>query len=607
MGKSLFLKFSLVKASRTINRTILNCSLKNVKKFLLDERILVCSASVCLFAYLTNFKILDYSNTSWVSWSDHGHQYYAWEYFRRAEFLQWPITRNPQYAIGFENLIGFPTGFATMALSFKLFLFWTKTPIQYFGYGIFILFVLQGQMALRLLRNFNLSRSSRAFGSVIFLLSPLFLHRFAFGTTLAMIAASHFLILWAFDNYYRTNSGFISWIWVLVISAIIEPYILAMNLAIYFAWYFNELYKTQAHQIHYLRFKKSIRFIVVCIVPISFLYLLGSIGFTSTRSKFGFGFFRSDLMSVVNSALTFPDMGLAPIRWSEILPSKDLPTGLAEGFGYIGIVSILGLFIFLFRIITGNYSSGFLKSVKRKHLLLLLAVSIMAVHGSSGVFSFGGSELFQVNYPSILEPVNQSFRATGRFIWPLAYLLTLFSIIILTSAFEKVSRKRRVLIIFTLIVLQIVDQRSGFEAVRMQFTEPEYVRSTISSHRLTSSDWENVAGSAPHLQVLLPLSNSPIWEDVLGLAFRADSTTNAGILARVEESQVRNDVLATIRELRKPVLNCDRVYLIPLDEVSRARLKVLYSRLDLDSFLRKQQFFEGRKLQIIDNVQVIGC
>ena len=565
------------------------------------------TASVFLFGYLTDFKILDYSNTSWVSWSDHGHQYYAWEYFRRAEFLQWPITRNPQYAIGFENLIGFPTGFATMALMFKVLLFWTKAPFQYFGYGIFLLFVLQGQTALRLLKNFNLSRSSQVFGSVIFLLSPLFLHRFAFGTTLAMVAASHFLILWAFDNYYRTNSGFVSWSGVLALSAIIEPYILAINVIICFIWFLNKSFKTQTRRIHYPRLNQSFRFIVVCIVPGLFLYSLGAIGSTSARSKFGFGFFRSDLMSVVNSALNFPDIGLAPIRWSEILPNKDLPTGLAEGFGFIGIIPILGLFLYLCRIVTGNYSPGFLKSGHRNHFVLLLAVSIMAVHGSAGVFSFGGSELFQINYPSIFEPINQSFRATGRFIWPLAYFLTLFSIIILTRALEKVSRKREMLIVLVLIVLQFVDQRSGFEVVRKQFTEPEYVRSTVSPRHLTSTEWENVAGSALHLQVLLPLSNSPIWEDVLGLAFRAGSTTNAGVLARVEEIQVRNNVLATIRELRKPVLNCDRVFLIPLDDVSRARLKVLYSRFDLDGFLRQQQLIQGRKLQIIDNVKVIGC
>jgi hypothetical protein len=105
----------------------------------------------------------------------------------------------------------------------------------------------------------------------------------------------------------------------------------------------------------------------------------------------------------------------------------------------------------------------------------------------------------------------------------------------------------------------------------------------------------------------LPLSNSPIWEDVLALAFRSKATTNAGALARVDEKQVRDHVVATIREIRNPILQCDRIYLVPLDEVSRARLRVLYSRFDLDNFLREQRMVEGRNLRLLDNVQIISC
>jgi hypothetical protein len=158
-----------------------------------------------------------------------------------------------------------------------------------------------------------------------------------------------------------------------------------------------------------------------------------------------------------------------------------------------------------------------------------------------------------------------------------------------------------------LVVLQVGDQKSGFDALRMQFTEPEYVRSTVLSNRLISPEWVGVATGAVHIQVVLPLSNSPIWEDVLALAFRSKATTNAGVLARVSEKQVRDSVVATIREMRRPVLRCDRVYLVPLDEVSRSRLRVLYSRFDLDNFLREQRMIEGRNLQLLDNVQIISC
>ena len=560
-----------------------------------------------LFGYLTSFTILDPSNFSWLSWSDHGNQFYAWESFRHADLLQWPITRNPQYAIGFENVIGFPTGFATMALIAKPFLFWSETPIQYFGIGILLLFVLQGQMALRLLKNFSLSRSSQLFGSVVFLLSPLFLHRFSFGTTLAMVAASHFLILFAFDTYFRNDSGFRLWTCVLVLSAIVEPYILPMNMTIFFFWSINELFEIRPNQTSHFRQKQLIKFIATCIVPFIFLYVLGAIGFVSVKSKFGFGFFRSDLMAVINSSLNFPDIGIETTRWSEILPSRELQTGSAEGFGYVGIVSLLGLCIFLCQIVFRRWSSTRFISVKRKHWLLLLAVLLMALHASAGIFSFGGSTLFQVDYPSNLDSVNQSFRATGRFVWPLAYFLTLLAVIVLTTTIQKIPQKTRILVLLCLVILQVGDQKSGFDVLRMQFTEPEYVRSTVLSNRLISPEWESVAVGAAHIQLLLPLSNSPIWEDVLALALRSKATTNAGALARVDEKQVRDHVVATIREIRNPILQCDRIYLVPLDEVSRARLRVLYSRFDLDRFLWEQRMVEGRNLRMLDNVQIISC
>jgi hypothetical protein len=577
------------------------------KKTGLTERLLIFASSVGLFGYLTSFTILDPSNFSWLSWSDHGHQFYAWESFRHADLLQWPITRNPQYAIGFENFIGFPTGFATMALIAKPFLFWSKTPIQYFGIGILLLFVLQGQMALRLLKNFNLSRSSQLFGSVVFLLSPLFLHRFSFGTTLAMVATSHFLILFAFDTYFRNDSGFLSWTGVLVLSAIIEPYILAMNLTIFFFWSINGLFESQLNQTSQFRLKRLIKFIATCIVPFIFLYVLGAIGFVSTRSQFGFGLFRADLMAVLNSSLNFPDIGTDPIRWSDILPSRDLQVGLAEGFGYVGVISLLGLSMFFGQIVFGRRSLALFESIKRKHWFLLLAVLLMAVHASAGIFSFGGSTLFQLDYPSKLDSVNQSFRATGRFVWPLAYFLTLFAVIVLTATIQKIPKKTRFLVFLCLVVLQVGDQKSGFDALRMQFTEPENVRSTVLSNRLISPEWEGVTAGAAHIQVVLPLSNSPIWEDVLALAFRSKATTNAGVLARVNEKQVRDHVVATIREMRRPILQCDRVYFVPLDEVSRSRLRVLYSRFDLNNFLREQRMIEGRNLRLLDNVQIISC
>lgn len=67
-------------------------------------------------------------------------------------------------------------------------------------------------------------------------------------------------------------------------------------------------------------------------------------------------------------------------------------------------------------------------------MVLLIVVGLAAIYALSSTMYAGSQVVFSYAVPSILEPVTRIFRSSGRFIWPLTYVMTVGPAFLLMQA-----------------------------------------------------------------------------------------------------------------------------------------------------------------------------
>src|SRR5690606_1831671 len=118
----------------------------------------------------------------------------------------------------------------------------------------------------------------------------------------------------------------------------------------------------------------------------------------------GYGSFRMDLLAYV-----WP-------HGSALLPTPVISDAQSafEGYNYLGAGGIIAIVLGLFSIRRDDLIA--LKS----HAVLILVVAGMTLFAITNAISFGGRILFHPSLPVEIFPFS-TFRASGRFGWPLGY------------------------------------------------------------------------------------------------------------------------------------------------------------------------------------------
>jgi hypothetical protein len=216
--------------------------------------------------------------------------------------------------------------------------------------------------------------------------------------------------------------------------------------------------------------------------------------------------------------------------WSRVLPDIAGTPGSPEGFAYLGLAGLLITPFSLVGIWMVAKKSPSALGLAALFSLLLLSLAL------SPTVAFASREIFSYEVPELLDPIYSTFRASGRFIWPIAYIVLLLGL----YGLDHLQPLRAIpqLILPLMILIQLIDGNAATSDTRERFVENSYRQA------LQDPLWNVLGAKYKHLVVIPPLNNDPNWIDFALFADKWNMSTNSAYIARVD-----HDKMFTLGEL----------------------------------------------------------
>jgi hypothetical protein len=151
----------------------------------------------------------------------------------------------------------------------------------------------------------------------------------------------------------------------------------------------------------------------------------------------------------------------------------------------------------------------------------------------SNKVSIANHELFSYPIPPVLSPIFDTLRSSGRFTWPLVYVLLLEGLLGLYVTLQsRISKNGLVAVFAALLLLQFFDMRSASSEIRERFTDSGFTASLIDPK------WNELATKYDHLVAVPPLNNDPGWFELALLADTWNMTSNTAYYGRIDENRL---------------------------------------------------------------------
>ena len=364
--------------------------------------------------------------------------------------------------LAFDSL-NFPHGTRTTfvdavplyALLLKLLIPASWAPFNPYGMWVAICFVLQAVGAWWIVRELGVRSWAFLLSLAIMLMTaPALLSRI--GHTSLM---SHWLVLFAIALYLRgarlgkpNTSG---WCVLLVSAFYINIYLFTMAGAIYAAATVFSLQKQNL--LSGARPSSVLRALLVAALPAA--ALLATLPLTllplapgGVTSEWGFGYYSMNLLS--------PLMGGSLIRLT-----VPVGPGQYEGFNYLG----LGLVAAVVLVFRDAASRARLAQMLRMHAALAWLMLFFVVYAISSQVHLAGIQIATIAYPEFVAAITSQFRASGRFFWPVGYLLL---IAVWWLLYQQRGKKRFVLVAAMLTTLQCADLTGVYGTLQSTLARP---------------------------------------------------------------------------------------------------------------------------------------
>ncbi|WP_164007707.1 DUF6311 domain-containing protein [Pyxidicoccus trucidator] len=277
----------------------------------------------------------------------------------------------------------------------------------------------------------------------------------------------------------------------------------------------------------------------------------GYFGMTGPLGAVGFGDFSADLATFLNP------FGYRDINWSRFLPNLRRASGQYEGFGYLGVGGLFALGAAL--VLAGLRARDVRRLWRRWGPVAVVALGL-AFFALSWRITWMGEQVADVSalYRPGLRWV-EAFRASGRFVWPLYYLVLLGSSLALLRLPKPASAPVLLALALTLQVLD-VDLGGGRQAHEGGRWHPR-----------PSDALREAARGRKHLVLYPPQSHDGSGRgcragptDFHRWAYRAyllGLTFNSGYVARLDDSRAQAYCLGLDADVQAGRLDPEIVYL----------------------------------------------
>ena len=184
--------------------------------------------------------------------------------------------------------------------------------------------------------------------------------------------------------------------------------------------------------------------------------------------------------------------------------------------------------------------------IRDRVYLIVFAVFVFLVLAISPVISFNNRVLLQIHWPWLVEKALGVFRSSGRFAWPVLYMLYIGAIYWITKANKK--RVAAFLLTFCLC-FQLVDLK-GFAQRRRN----EIYAGYQCESPLRAALWDDLAGTYKHMVYLTP--DYPQLTHNVGYAlsyYALDNgmDMNAANVARVPQADLEEEVARQVAQIEQ--------------------------------------------------------
>jgi len=506
-----------------------------------------------------NFK---FTNIGWISSYDMLSHQVAWQFFYN-DIWHFPLGKNPNYGMDMGSSIVFTEAVPLLSIIFKVFKNFLPNNFQFFSFWIFLCFFFQLLFSYLIIYHYTQNKKYSTISSFIFLLAPVLLYRIPIHIALVgqwIILASFFA-----ETIKKEKIRFYYWISILVVSSLIHFYFTLMLSLIYAIFVLDR----------FLINKKFLKSLKEIFIPFTFLlfvmYLSGYFEIPLTDSLgYGYGHYKANVLSFFNPATTIG----ANFSWSNFLPSIPIAGGEHEGFSYLGLGGIIFLILLFFFFIRREPLLNFKKN--RPYYLIVIIFFIIAI---SNTINFGSFVLLDISLPNFLYAPLSIARASGRFVWPIYYLIFIAGLVLIYKKIE--TKKNALLFLIIILFIQIIDISSGLK---------NYVNSKIfqgyEKFILNDPIWNLISKDFQIIRITY-IKNSPnILPQIAGILlngnFKKTDIFSLGRYNRNKASIYRNK---TYEHFRNNQLDKNTIFIVN-DKNHLRHLKFLFEESNNGFFFR---------------------
>jgi hypothetical protein len=431
------------------------------------------------FVHVFGFAILDFTYTDWLmnAEEDTPQHYLGWKLFRNSEWY-FPVGLMDNIVYPFKESVMYTDSIPLFAILFKILSPILPNEFQYFGLFGILVYILQAGIAGLVIKKLCKNTLYSIIGSGFFVLSTVMMWRMYYHTALS----AHFIILlciyvWISKEKINTlKKNIMIWSGLLCLSALIHFYFVPMVI-IFMLFYLLD---------DFLQIKKVasplIILLVVSILLFATVFILGAFYSHAYPTAQGLGIYSTNLNSLFN-----------PLGISAFLKGFPVIFVQYSGNAYLGFGLVLGIVILMSVVLkTVELKTIYENKLKLKKIVFIVGLILtFYIFALSPTVTLNSCVLFTYPLPKFIEYYWSIFRATGRMIWPVVYIIM---VLVIWGIFRVYKVKTATFLLFFLLLIQYMDLRAYF------FDKGNrYKRKTEWQAQLSSIQWSDLAKNHRHI------------------------------------------------------------------------------------------------------------
>ncbi len=507
-------------------------------------RLVAALLGLLWFLQIGGGPTLNPANVTWLLTGDWLQHWLGWMMFRDEPWT-FPLgtLTSGLYPVG--TTIGFTDSNPIVSVLLKPFALALPADFQFIGLWLALCFMFQGYMGALLASAVTKEPGEQALGGYLMVLTPVLVGR-VWHDTLCAHAILLGLMYLGLRDYPDARSVRRGAAWAaagVLLASGVHPYLAVMSLVLALGVYVRFWFAGLASRV-----QAGAMALVTTAGMVGVFALFGYFSGVSVNA-WGFGRYSADLLTFVT-----------PTTYSRLLPEVLLRDGQVEGFAFLGLGGLVAAGV------------AFVAVVQRRSVNLggrwptVFAGLLMGIFALSSDVTVAGRSVLSLQWLyDFMMPVASVFRSTGRFMWPLHYLVLLVGVWGVTRVFGSARWKAGTVALAVVVGLQATDLRvSATIFAPKQFREPPLRNLPVST------------ASYRHLALVpmqvLGVCGEPIDERrvyrYLWQASRLKLTYNSGVVARVADARVRETCAALEGTINARALDPTTIYVVADDRLA---------------------------------------